>query len=148
MACLKSNIHSGAYSCLTEKDLDKHKSSGHSTIQHFNYFWFMSCIHYENCNLYSCHFFWFPGHIASTSPLSKLPILRYPFFTFSFYAMSIPINVFAPKIGHNLNCSISINHQYLCEDIIIFFIFYSIQFTTDLHLSFIRMSVLFMTHLI
>lgn len=40
--------------------------------------------------------------------LPKLPILIYPSFMFSFYTMSIAINVCAPKISHNLYCIISI----------------------------------------
>lgn len=84
--------------------------------------------------------------LQSFLSLPKLPILICPSFMFSFYTIPIPINVCAPKISHNLNCIISINHKYLSEDIIVFFIFYGIQFITHLHLSFISISVLSMTH--
>lgn len=134
MACLELSIPSSNYSCLTEKDLDKHKSSDRSISFHFNYFFVL----YAAFNKQMATFIWVTfSDIQATflQPflyLPKLPILIYPSYMSSFYTMSIPINICAPKINHNLNCIVSINHWYLPEDIIVFFIFYSIQFITHL----------------
>lgn len=150
MACLELSIPSNNYSCLTEKDKNKRRPSDCSIIFHFNYFFVL----YVAFSKQMATFIWVTfSDIQATflQPLlylPKHPILIHSSYMSSFYTMSIPINTCAPKISHNLNLNyiIYMNHWYLPEDIIVFFIFYSIQFIT--HLLVIQKSVLSMTHFI
>lgn len=146
MACLNLNIHSGTYAWL--KNICTN-TNGVTTVQ------------FSSCTIFVLHTALTMKMATSTwvtfsdsedtlfhhlVSLLKLPILIYTCFILSFYIISVTTYVSTPKISHNLDCIISIKHQYLSEKIIVFFIFYSIQFITHLHLSFI--SVLSVTRFI
>lgn len=146
MACLKFNIHLVTYAWLKKIWINKNKVTTVQFSSSTNF------VLYTALTMKMITSTWVTFSDLEDTLLHhllfllKLPLLVYTCFIFSFYTISILTYISAPKISHNLSCIISIKHQYLSENIIVSFIFYSIQFITHLHLSFI--SVLSVMHFV